>query len=112
MNHRLSWCFVAYCGVQSSQLVAKRVFLNKINKPCVYRKDCNYKVYLMFWLPKLLRRRRDSNPRTAINDLLTFQASPFNRLGTSPYKKINKNGEGGIRTHGPFRDHWFSRPAP
>ena len=21
-------------------------------------------------------------------------------------------GEGGIRTHGPFRSHWFSRPAP
>ena len=21
-------------------------------------------------------------------------------------------GEGGIRTHGPFQDHWFSRPAP
>ena len=21
-------------------------------------------------------------------------------------------GEGGIRTHGPFRNHWFSRPAP
>jgi len=21
-------------------------------------------------------------------------------------------GEGGIRTHGPLRDHWFSRPAP
>ena len=21
-------------------------------------------------------------------------------------------GEGGIRTHGPLRSHWFSRPAP
>ena len=21
-------------------------------------------------------------------------------------------GKGGIRTHGPFRNHWFSRPAP
>ena len=21
-------------------------------------------------------------------------------------------GEGGIRTHGPLRRHWFSRPAP
>ena len=30
------------------------------------------------------RRRRDLNPRTAINDLLPFQGSPFSRLGTSP----------------------------
>ena len=31
-----------------------------------------------------LRRKRDLNPRAAINDLLTFQASPFSHLGTSP----------------------------
>ena len=30
------------------------------------------------------RRRRDLNPCAAINDLLTFQASPFGLLGTSP----------------------------
>ncbi len=30
------------------------------------------------------RRRRDLNPRTAINDLLPFQGSPFSLLGTSP----------------------------
>ena len=30
------------------------------------------------------RRRRDLNPRAAINDLLPFQGSPFSRLGTSP----------------------------
>ena len=29
------------------------------------------------------RRRRDLNPRAATNDLLPFQGSPFNRLGTS-----------------------------
>ena len=120
------------------------------------------------------RRRRDLNPRAAINDLLPFQGSPFGLLGTSPsiaelkffilffytlsssawrnapmrsiwyagcpdgYKspfiqaqrrfakihgtrftlnrkqfvKRSRNGEGGIRTHGPFRSHWFSRPAP
>ena len=33
---------------------------------------------------KLERRRRDLNPRAAINDLLPFQGSPFSRLGTSP----------------------------
>ena len=32
------------------------------------------------------RRRRDLNPRAAINDLTAFQAIPFNHLGTSPYK--------------------------
>ena len=36
------------------------------------------------------RRRRDLNPRAAINDLLPFQGSPFNRLGTSPYKRLNR----------------------
>ena len=35
-------------------------------------------------LLKFQRRRRDLNPRAAINDLLTFQASPFSHLGTSP----------------------------
>ncbi len=29
------------------------------------------------------RRRRDLNPRAATNDLLPFQGSPFNHLGTS-----------------------------
>ena len=49
------------------------------------------------------RRRRDSNPRAAINDLLPFQGSPFGQLG---YFSI-KNGEGGIRTHAPFRTNGF-----
>ena len=30
---------------------------------------------------KLERRRRDLNPRAAINDLLPFQGSPFGQLG-------------------------------
>ena len=29
----------------------------------------------------LKRRRRDLNPRAAINDLLPFQGSPFSQLG-------------------------------
>ena len=36
-----------------------------------------------FYLNKW-RRRRDLNPRAAINDLTAFQAIPFNHLGTSP----------------------------
>ena len=35
-------------------------------------------------LKKAKRRKRDLNPRAAINDLLPFQGSPFSRLGTSP----------------------------
>ena len=37
-----------------------------------------------FYLENIERRRRDLNPRAAINDLLPFQGSPFSRLGTSP----------------------------
>ena len=85
------------------------------------------------------RRKWDLNPCSAINALLPFQGSPFSLLGISPknlnhpvtgsYKIIlaiyendhlytgghflaKPNGECGIRTHGPLRDHWFSRPAP
>ena len=64
------------------------------------------------------RRRRDLNPRAAINDLLPFQGSPFSLLGTSPqkltYDSIYKvrgegisSGEGGIRTHAPLRTNGF-----
>ena len=35
------------------------------------------------------RRNRDLNPGAAINDLLPFQGSPFNLLGTSPKKLKN-----------------------
>ncbi len=38
----------------------------------------------VFYFVLTERRRRDLNPRTAINDLLPFQGSPFSRLGTSP----------------------------
>ena len=36
------------------------------------------------------RRRRDLNPRAAINDLHPFQGCPFNLLGTSPIKLIHR----------------------
>ena len=63
------------------------------------------------------------NPRAAINDLLTFQASPFTSLGMSPcqgielYAELSSiepsarnlviGGTGGIRTHAPFRTNGF-----
>ena len=44
--------------------------------------------YILFsfqgsWCFRIERRRRDLNPRAATNDLLPFQGSPFNLLGTS-----------------------------
>ena len=59
----------------------------------------------------LKRRKRDLNPRAAINDLLPFQGSPFGLLGISPIRKPPlrwfPNAEGGIRTHVPFRTNGF-----
>ncbi len=37
--------------------------------------------WLYYFVFKVLRRRRDLNPRAAINDLLPFQGSPFGQLG-------------------------------
>ena len=62
------------------------------------------------------RRRRDLNPRAAVNDLHPFQGCPFGLLGTSPNKLIlNRclcipvllSGESGIRTHAPLRTNGF-----
>ena len=58
------------------------------------------------------------NPRAAINDLHPFQGCPFDLLGTSPNEVESStlylitegacsNGEGGIRTHAPFRTNGF-----
>ena len=70
----------------------------------------------------LQRRRRDLNPRAAINDLHPFQGCPFGQLGYfSEYitrylirsLKISNSivflmsGEDGIRTHVPLRTNGF-----
>ena len=39
---------------------------------------------LLFICQGAKRRRRDLNPRAAINDLHPFQGCPFSLLGTSP----------------------------
>ena len=56
------------------------------------------------------------------NDLANRPLQPleyFSRLnvivfGVLPNDNLRSafGGEGGIRTHGPLRSHWFSRPAP
>ena len=63
----------------------------------------------------LQRRRRDLNPRAAINDLHPFQGCPFGQLGyfselITIYDSIDiavDNGESGIRTHAPLRTNGF-----
>ena len=39
------------------------------------------KFFIFFKIQNFKRRRRDLNPRAAINDLLPFQGSPFGQLG-------------------------------
>ena len=56
--------------ILSQHLVGVNHFFKKVF--CVF----------LYWSSK--RRRRDLNPCAAINGLLTFQASPFSHLGTSP----------------------------
>ena len=59
----------------------------------------------MYIVKTMLRRRRDLNPRAAINDLHPFQGCPFSHLGYfSKYLNTNGSnhyfsGEDGIRTH-------------
>ena len=61
------------------------------------------------------RRRRDLNPRAAINDLHPFQGCPFGQLGYFSSRIsfhihlfiLSDNGESGIRTHAPFRTNGF-----
>ena len=73
------------------------------------------------WFPTAFsRRRRDLNPRAATNDLLPFQGSPFNHLGTSalvdshPYYRIHYEirapGVPTLRVSVHKRREWDSNP--
>ena len=81
-------------------------------------------LFLFYFVHHLMseRRRRDLNPRAAINDLHPFQGCPFGQLGYfSEYitrylirsLKISNSivflmsGEEGIRTHVPLRTNGF-----
>ena len=92
------------------------IFFKKVFLAFVTMQRINFHAYHP---PTDKRRRRDLNPRAAINDLLPFQGSPFNHLGTSAWLIHNEylfskashcvclNGESGIRTHAPFRTNGF-----
>ncbi len=85
---------------------------------------CLSTTFLFYFVHHLMseRRRRDLNPRAAINDLHPFQGCPFGQLGYfSEYitrylirsLKISNSivflmsGEDGIRTHVPLRTNGF-----
>ena len=69
-----------------------RIFYNLKNfRGCHHYSVVNVQSRIMDSLSKYQRRRRDLNPRAAINDLLTFQASPFSHLGTSPNNWFDNN---------------------
>ena len=85
---------------------------------------CMSTTFLFYFVHHLMseRRRRDLNPRAAINDLHPFQGCPFGQLGYfSEYitrylirsLKISNSivflmsGEDGIRTHVPLRTNGF-----
>ena len=85
---------------------------------------CLSTTFLFYFVHHLMseRRRRDLNPRAAINDLHPFQGCPFGQLGYfSEYitrylirsLKISNSivflmsGEDGIRTHVTLPSNWF-----
>ena len=61
------------------------IFFKKVFLAFVTMQRINFHAYHS---PTDKRRRRDLNPRAAINDLLPFQGSPFSHLGTSPAEFI------------------------
>ena len=96
---------------------------------------CLSTTFLFYFVHHLMseRRRRDLNPRAAINDLHPFQGCPFSLLGTSAKKQsllaylilmcrftllkplaqvVLISGEDGIRTHAPVKTNGFQdRPV-
>ena len=61
---------------------------------------------------KKWRRRRDSNPRTGLIQPNPLAGDPLEPLEYFSIFLLLYGGEGGIRTHGAVKHHWFSRPAP
>ena len=85
MKHKQ--CFSVHSSETASVLSSRRfsppTFSLCIGTIHTLSRHCLYHI-------NLLRRRRDLNPRAAINDLHPFQGCPFNLLGTSPWLIKNK----------------------
>ena len=67
---------------------------------CLSRTFLIFLKYLVF--KKIKTEKEGFEPSRRVNDLLPFQGSPFGQLGY-----FSKSGEGGIRTHAPFRTNGF-----
>ncbi len=70
-----------YQGTSKAGLCA-----NRFGKACFHKNGFVQRHIVL----SLERRRRDLNPRAAINDLHPFQGCPFDHLGTSPKSSIIK----------------------
>ena len=72
-----------------------------------------FEKFWLFLIPSgIERRRRDLNPRAAINDLHPFQGCPFSLLGTSPNSLTSKVIFCyRIQIPGPERRGWDSNPC-
>ena len=67
--HCLSRCLSSNSGILSHSLLFVNNFFIYFSKLFLFKRE---------------RRKRDLNPRAAVNDLLPFQGSPFSHLGISP----------------------------
>ena len=61
-------------------------FMEGLSCASMHRTNFVWLMALLFGAFATKRRRRDLNPRAAINDLHPFQGCPFDLLGTSPSK--------------------------
>ena len=134
-------CFVSFAATlifyQSLSGLSSTFFTFFWFRPRIVFRDSSTTCFCVFWRTSVFyrichllsstffkkfveRRKRDLNPRAAVNDLLPFQGSPFGQLGYfSTVARIAfyyyiitwyshaMNGEGGIRTHVPLRTNGF-----
>ena len=89
--------------VQLSRFLSLRQLVHFI----IFIQVCQ-ELFLFFWSVSFKRRRRDLNPRAAINDLLPFQGSPFGQLGY--FSKIMPDLKSSIQFFTPERRGWDSNP--
>ena len=99
--HPVRFCNASHCPFDFALRLASKLASAPQNRPVALRaskplsgifQGCIV-VYLSRFIQglRLERRRRDLNPRAAINDLHPFQGCPFDHLGTSPKCSISKN---------------------
>ena len=80
-------CMFAYCLVINVHLlfaVRSRVSFVRLSRPANFVNNFFYffqNIFSNVFRRYFERRKRDLNPRAAINDLLPFQGSPFGQLG-------------------------------